>query len=124
MTLEAKESAQIGQSLLDGHLEDSNIRVVGISNHTVRTSITTRWVAERVKGVRSDVKIVVGGVNATFMSRELLLECDAIDFILRGYGQAGLRSLLTAIAAKEPVAAPGLSLRKDGVDQEPAADRR
>ena len=93
MTLEEKEGYHSFGKLEDC-LADDEIKVVGISNHTVRTSVTTRAVAEHVKLLRPDITVIVGGVNATFMWRELLDECPSIDYVLRGYAQSGLRALL------------------------------
>lgn len=113
MTLEEKEGIN-SLSKLESLLNDPVLRVVGISNHTVRTSVTTKDVAERIKVVRPDVHVVVGGVNATFMWRELLAECGAIDSILRGYAQVGLRKLLHSLHAGLPPQAPGLANRRNG----------
>lgn len=113
MTLEEKEGYDSFVEL-SGKLEDGSIELVGISNHTVRTSVTTRSVAERIKVRRPDVKLVVGGVNATFMWRELLERCPAIDYVLRGYAQPGLRGLLRSLRESREVTAPGLVKRHSG----------
>ncbi|HKO59123.1 MAG TPA: radical SAM protein [Thermoanaerobaculia bacterium] len=115
MTLEEKEGHD-SFAILGGLLSDRTLCAVGISNHTVRTSITTRAVAERVKAQRPELKIIVGGVNSTFMWRELLETCPEIDYVLRGYGQRGLGSLLAFLDAGAPLRAPGLAYRTaDGV---------
>lgn len=113
MTLEEKEGHD-SYAVLAPKLHDRALAVVGISNHTVRTSVTTKAVAERVKSMRPDVKVVVGGVNSTFMWRELLEWCPAVDYILRGYAQPGLRQLLRCIEDGTPVKAPGLATRAAG----------
>jgi hypothetical protein len=111
MTLEEKEGYD-SFALLDRLLAQPDLALVGVSNHTVRTSVTTRTVAERVKAGRPDLLVVVGGVNATFMWRELLDECLAIDVILRGYAQSGLRALLASLEAEsEDLAIPGAAMR-------------
>jgi anaerobic magnesium-protoporphyrin IX monomethyl ester cyclase len=113
MTLEEKEGHD-SFAVLAPRLRDKELAVVGISNHTVRTSVTTSAVAERVKSLRPDVKVVVGGVNSTFMWKELLESCPAIDYILRGYAQPGLRQLLRCIEDGTAVKAPGLATRVAG----------
>lgn len=121
MTLEEKEGSDSFVEL-DRRLTDRAIQLVGISNHTVRTSITTKAVAERVKALRPETRIVVGGVNATFMWRELLTECHAIDWILRGYAQASLRALLDSLGRGDSPCAPGLVFRQgEGFHSEPMA---
>ena len=110
MTLEEKEGLDSFAELAT-LLQDEKLQLVGISNHTVRTSVTTRAVAERIKSIRPDVKVVVGGVNATFMWRELFEWCSGIDYVLRGYGQPGLRGLLQRLNGCETAIAPGLVSR-------------
>jgi radical SAM superfamily enzyme YgiQ (UPF0313 family) len=110
MTLEEKEGFD-SFAELEKRLADPEIKLVGISNHTVRTSVTTKAIARRIKSLRPDTRIVVGGVNATFMWRELLTECEAIDFVLRGYAQAGLRALLKMLRNGSAQAVPGLAAR-------------
>lgn len=114
MTLEEKEGHE-SFAELDRRLEDGDINLVGVSNHTVRTSVTTRIVAERVKLLRPDVPVVAGGVNATFMWHELMQWCPEIDYVLRGYAQPGLRALLHALEVKsKTLSAPGLVQRRGG----------
>jgi len=110
MTLEEKEGLD-SFAKLSTLLQDEKLQLIGISNHTVRTSVTTRAVAERIKSIRPDVRVVVGGVNATFMWRELLEWCTDIDYILRGYGQPGLRCLLKRLNGRETANSPGLVSR-------------
>ena len=110
MTLEEKDGLD-SFAQLAMLLQDKELQLVGITNHTVRTSVTTRAVAEQIKSIRPDVKVVVGGVNATFMWRELLEWCSAIDFILRGYGQPGLRGLLKRMNGAAVEITPGLVSR-------------
>ena len=119
MTLEEKDGVD-SYSVLDRYLEDGQLRWIGISNHTVRTSVTTRAVAEHVKQRRPDVLVLVGGVNATFMWRELLTGCHAIDLILRGYSQPSLRWLLQAMERGSCLRVPGVVARAgDGPVCEP-----
>lgn len=119
MTLEEKEG-QDSFGTLEKHLNNWDIKLVGISNHTVRTSVTTRRVAEHIKSLLPEVKIVVGGVNATFMWRELLESCPDIDFVLRGYAQRGLLALASSLEKKSTPYIPGLVVReKNGYKVEP-----
>lgn len=110
MTLEEKEGLDSFQ-LLGERLEDPSIRLVGISNHTLRTSVTTQTVADFVKASRPDISVVTGGVNATFMWKELLTWCPSIDYVLRGYAQPGLRALLQSLKSGVTPSGPGLVSR-------------
>lgn len=111
MTLEEKEGLD-SISILDRALEEGQLRCIGLSNHTVRTSVTTRAVAEHVKQRRPDVTVVVGGVNSTFMWRELLAGCPQIDVILRGYAGTSFRWLLESMLAGRSLIVPGAALRE------------
>lgn len=114
MTLEEKEGCD-SFTELDRRLGDPAVGLIGISNHTVRTSVTTRGVAQHVKSQRPDVSVVVGGVNATFMFQELVESCRAIDYVLRGYAQPGVRALLASLSGGHDVAIPGAVMRRNGV---------
>lgn len=57
---------------------------------------------------------MVGGVNATFMWRELLKDCPPIDYVLRGYAQPGLRALLNNLSEKKDEPVPGLAAYRRG----------
>ena len=121
MPLEEKEGYD-SFAELDYCLKDSAIKSVGISNHTVRTSVTTRTVAEYIKLQRPDVRVVVGGVNATFMWRELMEPCSAIDYVLRGYAQQGLIALCKTLQTGQGIPVPGLVSRsEEGFDVEQMA---
>lgn len=89
-----KEYIDWGKELNDV-LNDTQIKIIGITNHTVRTSITSCKVADFIKEKRKDVIIVLGGVNSTFMWKELLQQNKNIDYIFRGYAQSSLMKFLT-----------------------------
>lgn len=112
MTLEEKEGVD-SFSKLDSILKDFNIGLVGISNHTVRTFVTSKLVASHIKSLRPDVKIVVGGVGSTFMWKELMESCPAIDFVIRGYGQRSLAELVATLENGNVPDVPGLVFRKN-----------
>jgi radical SAM superfamily enzyme YgiQ (UPF0313 family) len=110
MMLEEKEGFDSFADLRR-RLKDETIRLVGISDHTMRTFVTTRAVSDTVKSKRPDVKVLVGGVNATFMWRELLDSCPSIDYIFRGYANKAINLLLEAIVNSTEPKAPGLVSR-------------
>ena len=114
MTLLEKEGLD-SYAALSSALDDPSVRIVGISNHTVRTSVTTKAVAEYVKSRSPNMTVIVGGVNSTFMWRELLAQCPFIDYVIRGYGQAALRQTLSEFATGLPVTAPGIARRRNEV---------
>jgi anaerobic magnesium-protoporphyrin IX monomethyl ester cyclase len=113
MTLEEKEGRD-SFAELEALLRDPAVEAAGVSNHTIRTSVTTKRVAEHIKASRPDVKVIAGGVNATFMYRQLLEWSPAIDVVLRGYAQAGFRALLASGCEPGPGQVPGLVMRRGG----------
>jgi anaerobic magnesium-protoporphyrin IX monomethyl ester cyclase len=67
-----------------------------------------------------EVRTVYGGVYPTYQAERILREEPAVDFIVRGEGEAVTRQLLDTLAAERPLAAvPGLVYRAD-----PGAIRR
>ena len=111
MALEEKEGNNSFE-LFQKYLKDPGLKIVGISNHTVRSSITSREIAKLVKRYRPDVKVILGGVNATFMWEKLIKDDQNIDFILRGYAQSGLRAFLSNYHLAK---IPGLVYRDNNV---------
>lgn len=67
--------------------------------------------AQTVKAACPDVPVVLGGHHATALPERLLAH-PAVDFVLRGDGEATLPHLLRALQTGAPLAAvPGLGLR-------------
>lgn len=110
MPLEEKEGIDSFKEL-DRRMKDYSIQLVGISNHTLRTAETTARVADHIKCKRSDIQIMVGGVNATFMWHQLLQDHTTIDFIVRGYAQPCIEAFLQNYPHLEYSAVPGLAYR-------------
>jgi len=92
-------------------LSDKCIKIVGISNHTVRTSLTTMKISRYIKSLRPDINIITGGVGSTFMYKELLEQEVCIDYVFRGYAQKGLQSFLNNFTKTEKLNAHGLVYR-------------
>jgi hypothetical protein len=67
--------------------------------------------ARRVKALRPEVAVLVGGYTATVYADELLGE-PAIDAVLAGDAEGCFREIATALAAREPIASlPNLRWR-------------
>ncbi len=80
-----------------------------------------RWggieIARIAKKIYPDVKIVFGGIGATFLWEHFLINFNAIDFIVRGEGEYTFRDLVKCIedeayARLEDIR--GVAFRKDG----------
>lgn len=65
-------------------------------------------VARKVKEAKKDIKIVVGGCHPTFMSKNILRECESIDYCAIGPGS----SILDALASESDISmVPGVAYR-------------
>jgi len=64
---------------------------------------TCMKVANLVKQLLPEVKIVIGGYHATLMSEEIAAspEAELIDFMIRGEGEEACRRLVNALAGKD-----------------------
>lgn len=71
---------------------------------------TVARLARRIKAALPGVAIVYGGVFPTYHWREILQQCPAIDYIVRGEGERAAVALARAICAGEGVAGiPGFA---------------
>ncbi len=102
---------------LDNLLSDIEIKIIGITNHTVRTSTTACKIADLIKEKRKDVLVVFGGVNSTFMWKELLQQNKNIDYIFRGYAQCNLVKFLTEYPNINTSLIPGLAWNENDISK-------
>lgn len=74
--------------------------------------------ADAAKVLNPEVKIVLGGVEATFLWRLLLQSCPSIDFVVTGEGESAFPALLNVFEKNtwrpETLQIPGLAFRKNG----------
>ncbi len=74
-------------------------------------------VANLLKEIRPQVKIVIGGYHATLMHEEIATAAEAqwIDFIIRGEGEESCRRLVNALVGRDTLAdIPSLSYKQEG----------
>lgn len=90
---------------------ESGAFLVGISSLFSAYSGEALSTAEAVKAAHPDCRIVVGGHHATELPREVL-QCEAVDFVLRGEGEASMPALARALRDGTPAeSVPGIALR-------------
>jgi len=88
--------------------------LIGLSNLFYTQMPMALEAARRVRRVRPDVPIVVGGPPATVRPQDYLAE-PAVTWVLRGEAERPLVALADALAEGRPVEdLPSLSLRADG----------
>lgn len=91
------------------------IRAVGLSLHWHHQSYDVIEVARRIKQIRNDIFIFLGGDTASFFHDEILSDYPMIDGILRGHGEKPLLHLVNALKNGEMLSAvPNLSWRDNG----------
>lgn len=71
--------------------------------------------AGRIKEIHPDAHIVAGGPHATALSEEILLNCTAIDTVVRGEGEQTFRELVRRCSQGRNLSdIPGTVFRKQG----------
>ena len=87
--------------------------VIGLTALTPTIKLAYR-AARAVKAVDRDVKVVIGGVHATFMWHEVLESCPAIDYVILGEGEESMLKLVEALEKSEkPSHITGLAFRNE-----------
>ena len=87
--------------------------VVGLSSLTPTIRLAYK-AAKAVKAVDEDIKVVVGGVHATFMWREVLEECPYVDYVVLGEGEETMSQLIEALEEEaKPRGISGIALRNE-----------
>ena len=76
--------------------------MVGLSAMTFQFN-TARRIAEFIKSLHRDIKIVIGGYHATLMYEEIASSDNGkpFDYIVRGEGEKTFRDMLDAIEGKQ-----------------------
>ncbi|NNK01581.1 MAG: B12-binding domain-containing radical SAM protein, partial [Desulfatitalea sp.] len=86
----------------------SGARLIGISSLFTAYSDTALHLAEAVKRVCPDAVIVMGGHHPTALPAAVMAN-NAVDYVLRGDGEASLPLLAQAVfAGEQPLDVPGL----------------
>jgi radical SAM superfamily enzyme YgiQ (UPF0313 family) len=122
-------------TLLNWHAMDQDPRVLRGTLSDLKPTIigfsivhANRWGAIDIAAVAKEldpgIKIVCGGIGATFLWRHLLTHFSAIDYVIRGEGEIALPALVRAIEAnrKDLADIPNLAWRgPDGIVANPMA---
>ncbi|MDD4072876.1 MAG: cobalamin-dependent protein, partial [Desulfobacterales bacterium] len=86
--------------------------LIGISSLFTAYSAEALATAEAVKSVYPDIPVVLGGPHPTAMP-ESVMNCRAVDFVLRGEGEVSMAKLADALKnGRELTQIPGIVFRK------------
>ncbi|MEM1914346.1 MAG: radical SAM protein [Candidatus Nezhaarchaeales archaeon] len=91
--------------------------LVGLSSLTPTIKLAYK-AAKVVKAVDRNINVVIGGVHATFMWREVLNECPHVDYVVLGEGEESMPQLVECLEkGVKPRSVPGIAMRNE--DGEP-----
>lgn len=84
---------------IGSHVQETGATWVGLSLHWHHQSYDVLDVARSIRAANPGVRIVVGGLTSSRFPREILEECPAVDYVIRGDAELGLTSLVAAVEA-------------------------
>lgn len=89
------ERQKHGQVDLEQILTGRNPDIVGLDLHWHFQSYDVIEVAKRIKKIRPDVAVLLGGFTATVFAEEILKTYDCVDFVIRGESEIPILDLHT-----------------------------
>ncbi len=90
--------------------------LIGISSLFTAYGDMSLKVARHIRKLCPTAKIVLGGHHATTCP-ESIVDCDAVDYVLRGEGEVSMPALALALRDRTPLeSVPGIVFRKNGDD--------
>jgi anaerobic magnesium-protoporphyrin IX monomethyl ester cyclase len=126
MTLAAALEPDYESVLIDGNLDSDAARTAAAivrSEPFVAAGITVMGgpqvataieVSRALRAARPDLPIIWGGYFPTLYP-DATLNCDYVDYVVRGQGEDTMRELLTSLRIGQPLQAiAGLTFRRDG----------
>ncbi len=108
----AKQSVMMRR--LQSKLADEKPEVVGITSMSNNFSVAVK-IAQAVKLWRPQSTVVMGGVHATFLHKELLSTIPEVDVVVRYEGEITMLELVRALEENNPLQnVKGISFKKAG----------
>jgi radical SAM superfamily enzyme YgiQ (UPF0313 family) len=87
------ERLRYGEINLERILAERNPDIVGLSLHWHFQAYDVIEVAKKIKQVRPDIAVVLGGFTATTFAEEILKTYDCVDFVIRGESEVPILEL-------------------------------
>lgn len=99
---------------IEDYLKGKEVRLVGISLHWHYQSRDTIKLVNKIKSVRPEIKIVLGGFTASFFADEIMKKFKNVDFVIRGDAEIPIVDLMREISKANPdfSSVPNLTWRK------------
>ena len=82
-------------------INQQEIQAIGMTLHWHHQAYDVIEVARRIKAIRKDIFIFLGGDTASFFHKEIIQDYPMIDAVVRGYGENPVVSLLEALRDKK-----------------------
>ncbi len=102
--------------LIDEVVKDSEIKAIGMPMHWHYQSYDVIECARKIKELRPDIFIFLGGFTASYFHDQILADYPMIDAVIRGDGEIPTLELLTALKNKAPLdTVQNLTYRDNGV---------
>ena len=99
---------------LAARLHDDRPRIVGVTALS-NSFAAARSVCRQVKEAAPEIITVLGGIHGTLLYEDILRECEEIDVVVRGEGEAAFPELVAAVAAGKTLdGMAGISFRRSG----------
>lgn len=99
---------------LDSAIRTGNPLALGFSVYEENIN-RVRTLARFAKHIRSDLPVVLGGPQITFMPGEALLQMSEVDILCRGEGEVVMLDLARALTAGDDLSrVPGISFVRNG----------
>jgi radical SAM superfamily enzyme YgiQ (UPF0313 family) len=105
------EESLVSPSGLHAYIKAFHPALVGLAAYQ-RTMLYVLGLAEFIKSIDRDIKVVIGGPQATFMPSEALQEMPQVDYICRSSGEITLLGIAEAVRERRPFSGlSGVSFR-------------
>ncbi len=102
------------EGIITERIRGNNISVVGISVTYTPQYTVSEQIAQIVKRVDPNIKVIIGGQHVSFLDQQVLTGSKSIDAVARGEGEWTMLDFVNAVLAKRNLAGiDGISF-KDG----------
>ncbi|HEX4546020.1 MAG TPA: cobalamin-dependent protein [Candidatus Acidoferrum sp.] len=109
------ERQKYGEIDLERILAERNPAIVGLDLHWHFQAYDVIEVAKRIKKIRPDIAVLLGGFTATVFADEILKTYDCVDFVIRGESEVPILELHTQYRSRKAYdQVPNLAYRDGG----------
>lgn len=108
------EKYKYGEINLSKIITEHQTAIVGLGLHWHFQAFDVIETAKKIKEIRPDVAVVLGGFTASIFAEEILRRFDCIDFVIRGDAEIPLRDLIAQHhSGRDYPCVPNLAFREE-----------